>query len=55
MILHLHESGNFREQAAEYRERFGQLHTDIQQTFKTKLQKANRNIWTCDPVDYNGL
>lgn len=55
MILHLHESGNFREQAIEYRERFSQLHADIQHTFQTKLETANRNIWTCDPVDYNSL
>lgn len=53
MILHLHESGNFREQAIEYRERFGQLHADIQRTFQAKLATANRIIWTCDPADYN--
>lgn len=54
MILHLHESGNFREQAIEYRKRFTQLHADIQEAFKTRLREANRNIWACDPSDYHG-
>lgn len=55
MILHLHESGNFREQSLAYQERFLQTNNEIRNIFHMKLQTANRDVWTCDPINYNGL
>lgn len=54
MILHLHESGPFRERSLQYRQFFRQrskLNTD---KFKIALAAANREIWTCDPENYEG-
>lgn len=54
MILHLHESGNFREQSLAYQEHFHKISSQIRDAFQMKLQSANRDVWTCDPIDYNG-
>lgn len=54
MILHLHESGDFRNQSLAYQERFCQTNAEIQNSFKIKLQQANRDVVACDPVNYDG-
>lgn len=53
MILHLHESGNFSAESLLYQERFREQNAKIRKTFKAKLKNANKDIWTCDPVNYN--
>lgn len=55
IILHLHESGNFREQSIAYRKRFVQTNHQIRDAFQAKLRTANRDVWNCDPINYNGL
>lgn len=54
MILHLHESGDFRNQSIVYKEQFHQANADVRKVFASKLESANRDIWTCDPLDYSG-
>lgn len=54
MILHLHESGDFRNQSLIYQEHFRQTNAEVRDVFKSKLQQANRDVWACDPLDYNG-
>lgn len=54
MILHLHESGDFRNQSIAYKAKFHQIVADVRNVFKNKLQSANKDVWTCDPLDYNG-
>lgn len=54
MILHLHESGDFRNQSIAYQMKFRQIDADVRKVFKSKLESANRDIWTCDPLDYDG-
>lgn len=54
MILHLHESGDFRNQSIAYQMMFRQINDDVRKVFKSNLESANRDIWTCDPLDYNG-
>ncbi|XP_055324714.1 uncharacterized protein LOC129579092 [Sitodiplosis mosellana] len=53
MILHLHESGDFRNQSLIYEQHFRQTNAEIRNVFKGKLQQANRVVWTCDPLDYS--
>lgn len=55
IILHLHESGNFRGQSIAYRDRFVQTNQQIRDAFQAKLGTANRDVWNCDPINYNGL
>lgn len=54
MILHLHESGEFRSQSIAYREQFRERNADIRAVFKSKLPLANKDIWSCDAHDFNG-
>lgn len=55
MMLYLHESGEYRNQSIAYQERFREMSANVRDAFKSKLQSAHREIWTCDPLDYNGL
>lgn len=55
IILHLHESGNFREQSIAYRGRFIKTNQKIRDAFQAKLRTANRDVWNCDPINYSGL
>lgn len=54
MILHLHESGDYRNQSLAYQERFHQINAEIQSVFKSKLQQSNRDVWACDAIDNDG-
>lgn len=54
MILHLHESGDFRNQSIVYRETFRQRNAEIRDVFKSKLPLANKDIWSCDASDFTG-
>ncbi|XP_031620535.1 uncharacterized protein LOC116339055 [Contarinia nasturtii] len=53
MILHLHESGEFHNQSLVYQEHFRELNAQVRNVFNSKLQQANRDVWACDPLDYN--
>lgn len=55
MILHLHESGNFLELAVENHEKFVMKNADIRKMFKNRIHETNREVWACDPQDYDGL
>lgn len=55
MILHLHESGEYHNQSLIYQDHFRQINAQVRNVFKIKLQQANRDVWTCDPQDYDGL
>lgn len=50
MILHLHESGNFREQSIAYQEQFVKLNAEIQNVFRPKLKAASKYVFACDPL-----
>lgn len=54
MMLFLHESGEYRNLSIAYQERFRRIYVDVQSKFKSKLEMATREIWSCDPLDYNG-
>lgn len=54
MILHLHESGDFRNQSIVYREQFRERNANIRDVFKSKLPLANKDVWSCDPSNYDG-
>lgn len=54
MILHLHESGNFLDQAVDNHDKFREKNAEIRRIFKTRLQETNREVWTCDPLFYDG-
>lgn len=55
MMLYLHESGEYRNQSIAYQERFRQISEQVRAAFRNRLQSANREVRTCDPLDYNGL
>lgn len=55
MILHLHESGDFRNQSIAFQTKFRTIDENIRNVFKSKLASANRDTWTCDALDFNGL
>lgn len=52
MILHLHESGPFREQSLQYRQLFRDRSEAVAEKFKNKLSVASREVWNCDPANY---
>lgn len=54
MILNLHESSDFRNQSLIYQEHFRQENAAIRKVFMNKLMHADRDVWACDPTDYNG-
>lgn len=54
MILHLHESGEFHDLAIINEAQFRKRNAEIRKIFKMKLRHAKRDVWTCDPSDYNG-
>lgn len=54
MILHLHESGDFRNQSIIYREKFLERNANIRTVFKSKLPLANKDVWSCDALGFDG-
>lgn len=55
MILHLHESSEYRNQSIVYREHFRRINDNVRKVFKSKMHEANRLIWMCDPDDFTSL
>lgn len=50
MVLHLHESGNFRELSIAYRERFIEKNFEIKDVFKENLANASADVLMCVSV-----
>lgn len=50
MDLHLHESGEFREQSAAYRQRFIDQNFEIKSVFGERLADADADVLQCVSV-----
>lgn len=47
MILHLHESGNYRDQSITYRERFIDKNFEVKDLFREQLGEADADVHQC--------